>query len=261
LVTYWRQISNDLKASATNPVWRAFCDSLNVNWLAANLPTGSLGAVLKTDLFDEAVGQGVYPLLKSAAEHVHGIDLATSICLLAASRYADISAVASDVRRIPFRRGAFDVVVSLSTLDHFESVLDIETGLRELFFALKPGGCLLMTLDNLSNPIVRVRNATPWWLLKKSGLTPYPVGVSLGQTDFCGLLKRTGFEISDFRTLMHVPRLPAVLLARLLYKLGKDRFTRKFCQCAASLERLGHFPFAPWTGYYTAVKAHKPADQ
>ena len=203
----------------------------------------------------------MYPLLKASAGRVYGIDGATAICLLGTSRYADLSAAVSDVRRLSFRKCAFDVIVSLSTLDHFESGVDIEVALRELFDALKPGGCLLVTLDNLSNPVVRFRNAAPRWLLNRSGLVPYPAGVSLGQTDFCRLLAHTSFKVSDCTTLMHVPRAPAVLLARLLHRLGKDRFTRPFCKYAASLERLRRFRTARWTAHYTAVKAFRPADR
>jgi SAM-dependent methyltransferase len=258
---YWRQFGDELEASSVNPLWRAFCDSLNMQWLAANLPAGPLRAVLKTDLFDEAAGSGVYPLLQSSAQKVYGIDVAASICARGTSRYADLSAAVCDVRALPFRTRAFDVIVSLSTLDHFEDVTGIESALRELFSVLKPGGCLLATLDNLGNPVVRFRNATPWWLLKKSGLVPYPIGVSLLPEDFARLLRKTGFEISGMTTLMHVPRSPAVLLARLLYTLGKDRFTQPFCRCAASLEWLGQLPTAAWTGHYTAVQAYKPIDR
>ena len=122
---------------------------------------------------------------------------------------------------------------------------------------LKTGGCLLATLDNLNNPVVRLRNATPWWLLRRSGLVPYPAGATVRLGEFCRLLQRVGFEISEIRTLMHVPRSPAVLLARLLYKLGKDRFTKPFCKWAGI---SGGPIFCPSTGKVFGVLQGGPVD-
>ncbi len=62
---------------------------------------------------------------------------------------------------LPFPDGAFDRVFSNSTLDHFDSRDDIREALRELARVLHPEGELLLTLDNLANPVVRLRNALP----------------------------------------------------------------------------------------------------
>src|SRR5262249_61400915 len=55
---------------------------------------------------------------------------------------------AADVPSLPFRANAFDVIVSNSTLDHFPDARHIDDTLAELYRVLKPGGTLVVTLDN-----------------------------------------------------------------------------------------------------------------
>src|SRR5204863_8026948 len=66
-----------------------------------------------------------------------------------------------DVRALPFADGSFDVVVSTSTLDHFQARADIDTALRELHRVLASDGLAVVTLDNPWNPLVALRNALP----------------------------------------------------------------------------------------------------
>ena len=75
----------------------------------------------------------------------------------------------------------FDLVVSNSTLDHFARADDITIALREIQQVLKPGGRLILTLDNPSNPVVRLRNALPFAALNQMGLVPYFVGATLDE--------------------------------------------------------------------------------
>ncbi len=58
---------------------------------------------------------------------------------------------------LPFADGAFDLVVSNSTLDHFRTPADIQTSFAELHRVLAPGGSLILTLDNPSNPVVALQ--------------------------------------------------------------------------------------------------------
>ena len=168
-----------------------------------------------------------------------------------------MAAAVSDVRDLPFCDDSFDLILSISTLDHFASTSEIELALRGLFRVLRPGGCLLITLDNLSNPFVRFRNSLPWQVLKTSRLVPYPVGVTLRPGQLRELLERIGFEVQGFRTLMHVPRAPAVLLAGLLDRAAGSLAGRSFCRLHRWFELLSKLPTWRWTGYYTAVSCCK----
>ena len=56
-----------------------------------------------------------------------------------------------------FPPASFDVVLSTSTLDHFDRRDEIAVALAELRRVLADGGRLLVTLDNPANPILRLR--------------------------------------------------------------------------------------------------------
>ena len=44
---------------------------------------------------------------------------------------------------------------------------------------LKPRAPLILTLDNAANPLIAIRNALPFAMLKRSGVVPYFVGARL----------------------------------------------------------------------------------
>lgn len=50
-----------------------------------------------------------------------------------------------------FAAETFDLVVSTSTLDHFTCREDLVTSLEEISRVLRPGGLLILTLDNPLN--------------------------------------------------------------------------------------------------------------
>lgn len=253
----WEEAGRELQLRPACLLWRRYCDQLNRHWLQRRLPDRTYGAVLKTDLFDEAAGEGVYPSLQARTARFCGIDISASACRLATARYARLEATVADVRCLPFADESFDLVLSLSTLDHFASASEIEKALRCLYRVLRPGGCLLVTLDNLSNPLVWIRNLIPWRMLEKTRLVPYPVGVTLHAAGLRKVLEDIGFEVRDLGTLMHVPRVPAVVLARLLEETGDSRAGRLFCRALLRLEFLSRLPTARWTGSYLAVSCSK----
>jgi len=232
---------------------------LNLAWLSGQLADRRWKAALKTDAYDEAVGEGIHTQLREAAGWTCCMDTSESVCRLAALRYPGIAAAACDVRKPPFPAGALDLIVSLSTLDHFASIGEIEGALRSLHGVMQPGGCLLLTLDNLDNPLVRLRNAVPWSFLHRFGLLPYPVGATLGAAGLRSLLERTGFEVRETATLMHVPRAPAVVLAAVLDRVGAPWAGGIFRRACLSFEVLAKLPTARWTAYYSAAVAIKRA--
>ncbi len=124
--------------------------------------------LLKTDLFDEALTTGLYPLLVgTSASRLRRRHLLFDL----ASRGRTQRPSASRPGRcalLPFADGAFGGIVSNSTLDHFASTADIVSALAELYRVLRSGGRLLLTLDNLANPVVALRNALPSRLLNRS---------------------------------------------------------------------------------------------
>ncbi len=256
----WERIGRTLHTSGAEPLWRAFRDRLNREWLAGRLRGRKFDAALKTDSYDEAVGEGVFPFLSEVAARVCDMDAAASTCRLATTRHPRMAGVACDVRRLAFADASFDLAVSISTLDHFQTAAEIEAALRGLHRVLQPAGSLLITLDNLGNPLIRLRNALPWVWLNRIGLVPFPVGAALRAGELHGFLKRAGFEVREITTLLHVPRAPAVLVSTMLDRIGALWLNRWFLRACMAFEVLARLPSATWTGNYIAAAAVKPSD-
>jgi len=214
--------------------------------------------VLKTDLFDEAMGVGLAPLLGTRARRIAAIDIAPSVLRAAATRYPDLDIVAADVRQLPFADASFDAVVSNSTLDHFRTRDDIRTALAGLNRVLRSGGRLVLTMDNLRHPGVALRNAIPVGWLKRSGLVPYPIGATLGPRGLARMVRAAGFDIVEMDALLHCPRALAVRRARTHERFGNGSAQRRFLERLGRWERLARFPLRFVTGHYVGILAQKP---
>jgi SAM-dependent methyltransferase len=254
---HWDSALAPLLGAPAEGLWRRHCDALNTELFARWLPAGRCERLLKTDLFDEAMGSGLYPLLAARADTVVGVDVAPSVLAAARVRHRDLNAIAADVRALPFADASFDVVVSNSTLDHFAERGDIAVALRGLLRVLRPGGRLLLTLDNLANPTVAVRNALPFALLRRLRLVDYPIGATLGPRRLRRVLDDVGFAIVDATTLLHCPRALAVARARRLQVNASDETHARFLRGLAGWERLGRWPTRVLSGHYLAFCARK----
>jgi len=246
---YWEKVGAEWQQSHPDKLWRAHSDAVNRAWLASWWPQQHVERVLKTDMFDEAVGEGVYGLLVSRARFVTGIDIA--LPTLRAAR----TGIGADVRQLPFADGVFDVIVSNSTLDHFQTEEELVASLRELRRVLRPGGELLLTLDNAANPLVAIRNVLPFALLHRLGLTPYQVGVTCGPGRLRRLLRETGFEVGEMGALLHCPRVFAVKRAVAVQQSGDTARQQQFLAGLMKWERLARWPTRWLTGYFVAVRA------
>jgi SAM-dependent methyltransferase len=228
---------------------RAYSDAVNTALLRTWLPVPVAGRVLKTDLFDEAMGEGLAGELGLRCGSVVGIDVSAPVVAAARERYPVLELVQADVRDLPFADGSFAAVLSNSTLDHFETVEEIDRALRELRRVLVPGGRLLVTLDNAANPLVALRNALPFAMLRRLDLVAYRTGRTTGPPGLRRLVASAGFEVEGTTALMHVPR----VVVRGLRPLGEERMLRGLLPC----ERLGRLPTRYVTGQFVAAFARR----
>jgi SAM-dependent methyltransferase len=254
---YWDMVSRIWQHKRPQRLWRTHSDAVNTLLLSHWLPAAGAERLLKTDLFDEAWSKGLYPLLSSCAKTVIGIDVSALCPHAARSRYNGLRAIRADVRRLPFLDGAFDILVSNSTLDHFESHEEIITSLRELHRVLRPGGQLLVTLDNVANPAVALRNRLPFHLLNRLGIVPYYVGASFGPWRLKSVLRRMDFEVIEVNSLMHFPRVFGVAMTRVLERYATAGTQQRFLRFLLNFERLSKLPTRYFTGQFVAVKAAK----
>lgn len=254
---YWDAVAEAWGKTHPQTLWRAHSDAVNLELLARWLPQGRVDRLLKTDAFDEAFGNGLYPLLAEKAECVVGMDVSASTLRSAQTRHTGLCAVGADTRCLPFADGAFDVIVSTSTLDHFRSHDEIIASLHELCRVLRPAGYLLLTLDNPANPVVALRNVLPFRLLHRLGLVPYYVGATYSQRLLRRILPQVGLEVLEVGAVLHCPRVLAVPIARVLERHTLLQTQRRLLGILLAFERLSRWPTRFFTGHFVAVRARK----
>jgi SAM-dependent methyltransferase len=255
---HWESDLEPLIGSPAGRLWRAHSDAVNGALVERWLPLCTGGLALKTDLFDEAMGEGLRAPLEARGLEVVAVDIAPSVLRAAAARHRSLAIVAADVRRLPFADDSFDVVVSNSTLDHFATrgeILDALNGLRRV---MKPGGRLLITMDNLRHPAVALRNALPHRALRRLGLVDYPAGATVGPRGLARLMREARLDVLDATAILHCPRVLAVRRARSVERQGsapsRARLLRRLARWEALERRATRFV----TGHYVAMLARKP---
>jgi SAM-dependent methyltransferase len=110
-------------------------------------------------VLDVGCGQGtVLNYLPSLGARAVGIDVSFASLRRAATGARDLGHAdrvrlsQADAEGLPFRDGAFDVVVSFGVLHHTP---DTQAGVREIWRVLKPGGTAVVMLYRRGNP--------KWW--------------------------------------------------------------------------------------------------
>ena len=72
---YWSSVVNEFKKEPDSLLWRQYSDSINNNIFADWLSSKPIKRLMKTDLFDEAISSGLFPLLEKKSMQVYGMDL------------------------------------------------------------------------------------------------------------------------------------------------------------------------------------------
>lgn len=254
---YWNDVAREWSGDEHDRLWRRHSDAVNQQLLARWLPEGSLSRVLKTDLFDEAVSEGLFSFLQERAETPVGIDVSIGTVRNAQAHRFFPLASCTDVRHLSFADGSFDVVVSNSTLDHFQSFEAVVVSLRELHRVLRPGGHLILTMDNLANPVIAMRNALPFRLWNRLGVVPYYVGKTCGIRRLRRTVEAAGFRVLDSAAIMHSPRIFMVWLARVIQRRAGPATQRRFLRWLMWQEGLGRWPTRFLTGNFVAAHCTK----
>jgi SAM-dependent methyltransferase len=256
---YWTDATDSFRRDDGPRTWRRYCDSLNRQLVEEWTGTSPPRSVLKTDLFDEAVGAGLLPGMRGGRAELHGIDVSPGVARAVAREQPGIRATCADVRHLPLRDCSFDLIVSNSTLDHFGERSDIRTALDELHRVGSVGGLLVITMDNLDNPVIRLRSRLPFALLRRLGIVPYFVGVTLTGHELEAELEQAGFRVERTATMMHAPRIVFLWACRLADRFGTERVRSFVLGILTALERLGRVRTRRRTAYYTAALARRSA--
>ena len=214
--------------------------------------------VLKTDLREEAYGEDeILFSLSLKNSTVVGIDIAEETVRRATRKQEERSLVhryiTSDVRGLPFKDNVFDVILSTSTLDHFNCEDDFIQSLRELKRVLRPHGSMIITINNKCNLVFYV-------LLKLErlfGLTPYPVE-SFTPTRLKKIFNSLDLNIQNEDCIIHIisPINTILLLLRKFFANNMaDEIAKK---CVFFAYRLGNKKkLNLLTGWFIALKCSK----
>jgi SAM-dependent methyltransferase len=218
-------------------------------------------AILKTDLFAEALcpQRAFLGDILQKNSNVTAVDISSDICVKASETtkrnfpgYRP-KFIACDVRCLPFADRSFDLVVSDSTLDHFKYRADINIALGEIKRVLKPGGVLVITMDNKSNitePLFRL-----WIFL---GLAPYFIGRTYSMKELKQALENTGLCVQAQRALVHNPRFFTKAIVAMIRRQRGAKGSAQIRKMLKFLDSLEKRKTRFLTAQFIAARAVKP---
>jgi SAM-dependent methyltransferase len=216
------------------------------------------GVVLKTDLFEEANGEDhILGDLAAESTRVVGMDCLASTVARAALRFRGpgIDLTVADLRSLNFADSTFDLIVSTSTLDHFDQRAEFVEALAELYRVLRPGGRMVLLLDNPLNPAYLPLKWICRWL------APYRLGYAATRRNFCATLRATGLEVLGSDYVIHNPRMLSTALFLVLRKMLGRRADRPIGWLLRAFALFDKLPTRGLTASFSAVGVQKPAAQ
>jgi len=215
------------------------------------LPPG--GRVLKTDLFEEAMGPDAFLVQLSGSRRLAtGMDVSWEAVDRARQRDLERRAhyVVADARHVPLASESLSLVVSPSTLDHFVDASSLRASLRELRRVLSPDGRLIITLDNRQNifdPFLRIAI--------RLGMVPFFLGRSYTVNELRRELEAAGLSVIETTAIVHHPRMTAVAGVAIARRLRSQAFTRFFQKSLLSMQRLERTRVQYYSGCFVAALA------
>jgi SAM-dependent methyltransferase len=256
--TTWDRVAGEARPSwYLDPLVAAQKQAAHLN-LVDRWASGVARLLLKTDLFEEANGSDQLLFeLSVRCEAAVAFDVSAETVRRARARcpsdHRNLFLV-SDVRRIALASNSVDLVISNSTLDHFDAESDFQEALTELVRLLAPGGRLIITVDNPLNVF--------YWPLRwisRFRFAPFPLGYTPSPAGLIRRLRRAGLHVTDTATLIHNPRLISTLLFLGLRQLLGDRASAPVAALLKGFDFLDRLPTRWFTACFFAACAYKPA--
>lgn len=256
--SYWDQVpgSLDTQTHYLDPFLANLKRQENLRFVLEGGEIRSSGLLLKTDAFEEAMGEDSFLAdLQANSCDITCMDVSPVIAKRAKEKLSGtpMKFLSADSRCLPFRDSSFSAVVSPSTLDHFPNSADLGTSLEELHRVLKPGGHLFITMDNRQNifdPLLR--------LVHRLGMVPYFIGRSYTADELHKELLDAGFIVKRATAILHNPRLVAVGAMQLARWVGWKWLIRIVQRLLVSAQRLGKTRVRYYTGSFVAAVATRP---
>ena len=207
--------------------------------------------VVKTDVFEEANNQdAVLPNVQLGQGLSLGFDIELRTVAKAHRRYKGEAPqfLNADARNLPFASDSLDLIVSTSTLDHFETRAEFVESIRELARVLHPKGRMILTIDNPWNP-----GYFPLYALFRLPFAPFKLGYTPTRARLDADLREAGLAPQAWRPLIHNPRMITTLILLSLRKLfgaSADGVVSAYLSFFAKCE---HLPTRWFTCVFMAV--------
>jgi len=239
-----------------DPLVAAQKREVHQNWIRAAVGRRPDATVLKTDLFEEANGEDrifhdLFPNMRLGV----GLDInARTVTNAVRHGRGAFEGMTCDVRRLALPDESVDVVISTSTLDHFDDKQEIVLSLQEMGRVVRPGGIMIVTLDNPGNPFYYILK----WITQR-GWTPFSLGATLSMAELEEILIEQGFVVEKTGYLIHNPRLLSTGLFVALRRLLRRHADAPIRMLLHAFSSLGSLPSRCLTGCFVAVSAVKPA--
>lgn len=218
----------------------------------AGLPIRS---VLKTDVFEEAAGPDAIlsDLFPETGLTVIGSDVAFSTVARARERSRrGIHFCVSDVRHNPFASEKVDLIVSTSTLDHFDTRAELDGSLAELVRSLRRGGMLIVTVDNPDNPLYPLLAR-----YSRSSHAPFRLGHTYSAASLRRALESLGCTVVAEDCLIHNPRMISTALFLGVRRVFGNRGAGLIRLLLALFAAAGRLPTRRFTACFIAACAVK----
>lgn len=258
---YWDKLVKDTQTQDYDSLLAEHYRNAHLDLISSWVTLSSHQNILKTDLFAEAMCPSrsfMWEILRKSGR-ITGIDISPEICKKSKQNTGVFAPgqssvyISCDIRALPFSTACFDLVISDSTLDHFKNKRDIQIALNEFSRVLKPGGTIIITMDNKTNltePLFRL-----WIIL---GLAPFFIGKTYSMRELKTAAQKTGLEIAECNTLIHNPR----FFTKLMVSVFRHVFPRKYDSWTKrSLKYFDSLSLQPTrylTAQFIAIKATKP---
>ena len=245
----WDALADSMREPQFHPHIARHKREENLGLIAAWAPPGST-RLLKTDLFEEAFGaDSLLDALAARYPRAVGMDVSRLVVAAAGSVIPAVPRVAGDVCALPFRTASFDLIVSISTLDHVPPAL-FGGALAELCRILTDTGCLILTLDSRHNPLHVLSNR----LRRRRGMIYAERCYTVAEVE--AALAGLPVAVAAVTAIYHVP-FPVNFIAKTLdRRLG--RWGIAWLGGVLRLSRvLGRLPTHFLTGRYIALRIVK----
>lgn len=232
---------------------------VNLELIRRWAPTLKHARVLKTDAFADATcPPRAFSWFIDEARELVCFDIAPGLTKQArdnarAVGRPDTAYVTADARVLPFMNDCFDLIVSDSTLDHFHTTEEIDVALAELARVLKPGGVMIVALDNphnITDPLFQ--------LWQRRGRMPYYVGKTLTRQALIRSLERLDLKVTDTTAQLHYPRLVTKAALRWCRRIAPRRTDAMARWGLSAINRLERCGTRYRTGLFVVARAEKP---